>query len=266
MESMETIDNPKEQVPIYSRNSILAGTFLGGPFCTGLLLRRNYLNLGEPIKARNALLIGILSTVALFAVFFSLPAETVDKLPKLIVPAAYTALAAIWVERLMGKEFKARMDVDGGFYNHWRSLGVSVLCAALLVGGIFAYAYAVAPNFDADAYNEYLAEFTENEEEALEMFNWTNASDEDYVSFIHGTGIPEWEANLEILDKMDAIKELPKEFLDQDQILREYCLLRIESYELIAQSLSGSTNAYDDRIAELNSQIEELLMNLSSSN
>jgi rhomboid protease GluP len=65
------------------------------------------------------------------------------------------------------------------------------------------------------------------------------------------------------MDEMVAL-DLPPTLLTRTMILKNYCQLRSESYELIRKSLVENTNQYDSLIIEKNQKIEEVLQSLKS--
>ena len=133
----------------------------------------------------------------------------------------------------------------------------------VILAGIFGYAFLSPDDFDAAKYDNGIAELGRNEEKALELFTLFETSDiQQTADFISDTGIPAWQKNLQILDELDSIEGLYKEFKDQNQVLREIYELRIESYQLIRKAITENTNSYDLQIEEINKKIEEVLKKL----
>lgn len=126
------------------------------------------------------------------------------------------------VDRVQGQELKKHKEKNGQFYSGWKAAGIGAVCMVVILAGIFGYAFLSPDDFS-------------------------------------DTGIPAWQKNLQILDELDSIEGLYKEFKDQNQVLREYCKLRIESYQLIRKAITEDTNSYDLQIEEINKKIAEVL-------
>jgi len=99
-------DISTEPQQLYSQKAIGIATFFGGPLAAGILVRRNYINLGKEVYGKHALSIGIISTFLLFVGIFSMPEHIMAKVPNTILPAIYTAIIYLVVEKLQGRELK----------------------------------------------------------------------------------------------------------------------------------------------------------------
>lgn len=77
--------NNKDTLKLYSQNAISVATFFGGPLAAGFLARQNFISLGKKESAKNSLIIGIVSTVLLFAAIFSVPDELINKVPRFVI-------------------------------------------------------------------------------------------------------------------------------------------------------------------------------------
>lgn len=87
---------------LYSKKAIGIATFIGGPLAAGYMMRQNYINLNNFRDGNRALTIGIVTTILLFAALFALPEEIMNKIPNYILPAIYTGIVYLIVERLQG--------------------------------------------------------------------------------------------------------------------------------------------------------------------
>jgi hypothetical protein len=259
---MLPIDTPESTKQLYSQRSIGIATFFGGPLAAGILVQRNYINLGNESHGTQALYLGIFSTLALFLGIFSLPEELVDKIPNSVFPAIYTLIIYFVVEKLQGKELKEHQEQNGQFYSAWRAAGIGVICMAILLGGIFGYAYYSAEDFDTAKYDKGLAEVQQYEAEALELFSIKMATPEQAVDFIETSGIPNWRKCIQTLNRMNSIEGLTDDFKKQNQILLDYYKLRIEMYQLIRRANLEDTNLYDSQIEILYKKITTLMNQL----
>ena len=59
--------NGKPEYSLYSAKAVTLGTLLGGPLAAGLLLKRNFVNLGQKSMGQRALWLSVLFLVAMCA-------------------------------------------------------------------------------------------------------------------------------------------------------------------------------------------------------
>lgn len=255
--------NPKEIVELYSQRAISIATYFGGPLAAGILARQNFINLGKEQLGKNALIIGIISTILLFVGIFSVPDYIIDKIPNPLIPLVYTGIIYLIIEKYQGSELKEHKEKNRPFYSAWKATGIGAICMLFLLGSIFGYAFLSPDDFDTKTYDNGIAEFNKNEEKALQLFSIIESSSPDQaISHIDTVGLPAWKQNLVILDNLDKIEGLYDQFKKQNETLRQYSKLRIETFILIKKALSENTNSYDEQIEKLNEQIENVLKQL----
>lgn len=260
MTTIETTQEPNTSLKFYSQKNITLATFFGGPLAAGVLVRQNFITLGDEKRGQYALIISILATILLFVGIFTIPEHILNKVPNVVIPALYTGIIYLVVESIHGEVLDNHKENNGIFYTGWKAAGIGLVSLVIMVAGIFAYAYLAPDDFDMAKYDTGIEQFHQNEERALELFTVLESSDtQTATAFIQKTGIPAWEENLKIIHALDTIKGLYPELKEHNQFLIEYSNLRIESYELIRKALSEGTDMYDDRIFEINDKIEELL-------
>jgi hypothetical protein len=244
---------------LFSQRAIGIATFLGGPLAASILVRRNYINLGKEDYGMFALVIGVLSTVLLFSTIFFVPEEVMDKIPNAVIPAIYTAIIYLIVEKLQGKELSFHKENNGAFYSAWKAAGIGGICLFILAAVIISIVYLRESNFDTERYDKGLAEIQKNETAALKLFDLPETTPKDeLIGFIKTTGIPNWILNIRILNDLDKIEGITDDFKNQNQLLRDYCQLRIKSYQLIEKGLREETNAYDQEVIDLNKEIDAI--------
>lgn len=258
MEENKLTNERGESIKLYSQKAIGIATFFGGPLAAGILVRKNFINLGKEEQGKQALFIGIVSTILLFAGLFAIPDSIMDKFPNSLIPTIYTAIILMIIELVQGHELRLHTTGNGEFYSAWNAVGIGVICAVILLAGIFGYAYFEDTDFEAEQYDNAMLEFQKNEEDALKLYDLVGAGEDKLaIDFIQETGIEAWNKNLAILYKLDQMDGLTQEFIDQNQKLREYCELRIESYQLIGRALYEETNAYDYQLDDLHKKIDD---------
>lgn len=268
--STKTIDNlilinMEEHTKLYSLKAISIATFFGGPLAAGILIRRNFVNMEKDRLGLNALFIGILTTVLLFVVIFQMPESIINAIPNFLIPAIYTFIIYLIVRHMQGEQLKQHKEEGLPFYTAWRATGVGLICTVLIMGAIIAYEQYELSKWDYKTFDREINKFTENEAEALRLFDMIDINTKaEVTTFIENTGIPKWEENLLIIERLDALENLPVEIIEKTQLLREYCRLRIESYQMISKAVSQKTLLYQNAIIEKHMQIEKVLDELNN--
>lgn len=252
-----------EATSLYSKTAVVISTYIGGPVAAGVLFRRNFINLGKEDYGKNALLIGIAAAVVLIFGIFSVPEEVFDRIPDPVIPALYTGLAYLIIERMQGQALRDHSENNGRFYSIWRAVGIGVINMLVLLAVIVSLVFLTTEDFNYAKYDDGIAEFAENEGLALELFTLIETADDHQITdFISNTGIPAWQRNLQILDEMDQLEGIYEELRKQNEILREYCLLRIESYQLIGKAIAEDSLVYDQQIENIHKRIDDVLEKL----
>lgn len=126
---------------------------------------------------------------------------------------------------------------------------------ALVLGGAFAV-YSLLPN-DIGKYDLEMQRFVENETKALEIYKIPENTPTNVLLLkIKGEGLYYWHENIKLLDRFNSY-DLPEDVRSHNMKLREYCELRIRSYELIYRSIEEDTDKYQPEINEVNRLIEQ---------
>ena len=250
----------EEKIKLYSPNAIALATYFGGPLAAGILIRKNSINLGREKEGLWTLIIGMISTILLFWGILQIPEPIIDMIPNFLIPAIYTPIIYLIVEKIQGETLKKHKEENNEFYSNWKAAGIGLVCSIVLIGGIFAYAYFAPEDWDVDTYDTELTKLYSNEDEAMKVFDMMNRRPAyEIVYFIEHTGIPKWKENIEILNKMSSIENLPEKVQKQNKLLLEYNKLRIESYELMAKAILNETSEYDDEINKRHIRINEIV-------
>ena len=249
---------------LYSQAAIALATFFGGPFAAALLIRKNCIALGQERWGFNALVLGIITTVLLFGSILMIPEAVLDKIPNALIPAIYTAIIYLIVEKVHGRELRVHKEKDGLFYSNWRAAGIGlvscVVILTLFLGGI----YLGEDNWNSTEYNAKVEQFARNEEEALSLYDILKEKPaEKAVEFIETTGIPKWKENIELLKAMDALEGIPSEFTAYNELLRNYCQVRIDMYTLIAKTIDEDSESYQEELHKLDKRLEDIMSRLS---
>jgi len=117
------------------------------------------------------------------------------------------------------------------------------------------------PN-DIGAYDKNMEEFMRLEERALTLYKVPNDAPTDtFLSVIQHKGIPAWEENIKIIERVQMLN-LPDNLQTRNQLLKEYCKLRLETYKLIYKAIATNTDEYRQQIdrndARISKKIDEL--------
>ncbi len=128
------------------------------------------------------------------------------------------------------------------------------LLAVLTLTSSFAV-YNIIPN-DLGEYDTQMKEFMYMEKMALAVYNQPeNTPKEEILNEIKDRGIYYWKENIKLIDSFKDL-DLPLEFRTRNSHLKEYCELRIKSYELLYRAISEDTDKYKSQIEDYNKQIE----------
>lgn len=244
---------------LYSQQAIAIATFFGGPFAAGLLIRRNSLNLGREKEGLYALIIGFIAMFLLVWGLYMLPENILDRIPNALFPMIYTGIIYFIVHRLHGKILDNHKSEGLPFYSNWKAAGIGFVSLIVIAAVFLVPIYLTSENWDHESYSQKMEQITENETQALKFFDMENSYGYEIVHFIEHTGLPKWKENIEHINAILAIEDLPEEVRKETQMLREYTDLRIRSYELISKAISEATDEYAWEIEKIHLRIKELL-------
>ncbi len=136
--------------------------------------------------------------------------------------------------------------------------------AVLLIGlGFYAVVFAFVPDWPVK-YQRNLQLFTENEEKALDYFKLSDfTSTAQRLAYLQDESIPQWEANIGLMDELLSKKELPVDIRARVFHLKTYAKLRQRSFELISQNMQQPEQDFTSEIQELELAIRDELIFLN---
>ena len=138
---------------------------------------------------------------------------------------------------------------------------VGLLSIIILVSSIVVY--MKLPN-DIATYDRKIKEFVMLEEKALDVYNLPSDTPNDKLLYwIKDRGIYYWNENIKLIDSFQKL-DLPIQIRNKNRILKEYCVLRIKSYELLYKAVSEDTEQYKTQIDDYNLKIEQKVNELSA--
>lgn len=136
---------------------------------------------------------------------------------------------------------------------------IGLLSILILVSSFFVY--KKLPN-DIGTYDAKIKEFVSMESMALEVYNLPENTTNDKILYgIKDRGIYYWNENIKLLDSFKDL-DLPLEIRTKNRLLKEYCELRIKSYELLYKAISEDTDQYKSEIEDYNQKIEAKIKEL----
>ncbi|CAM4392869.1 rhomboid family intramembrane serine protease [Flavobacterium terrigena] len=140
--------------------------------------------------------------------------------------------------------------------------GTIGLLSILILTSSFAV-YKKIPN-DIGTYDAQMKEFVSIESMALEFYNLPpNTPNDKLLYSIKDVGIYYWNENIKLIDSFKEL-DLPLEIRKRNLILKEYCELRIKSYELLYKAVLEDTDKYNSQIENYGIQINAKMKELES--
>jgi hypothetical protein len=252
----------------YSQGAITIATYFGGPLAAGYLVKKNYDTLEQPENGKKALIIGIVSTILIFLVIFSIPESIIDKIPDALIPLIYTGIIYWIIDKLHGEILKSHKESGGEFYSGWKAAGIGAIAMLILTSGIFLSLLIAGDlssprlNFDSETYDREVAKFVDNENKAVSVFNVIETQTPGYLINEFSIGLVLWKENLAIVERLNKIENLPKELQDQNMNLLNYCELRIKHNEVIIKAITEDTDKYESEIEQIGLEINQVLNDL----
>lgn len=253
----------KESKKLFSQRAITIATFFGGPAAAGYLIKKNYESFNEEDSGRKAFIIGIITTILIFAGIFSLPEQILDKIPNTAIPVIYSGIIYLVVAKLQGKGLKEHKEANGEFYSGWKATGIGAIFMLILLIPLMGIAFYESdlsqPDFDIETYVNESDKFIENENISLEVLDVITSAEQPYLIKEFGKGVVLWKENKDIINRLNSIENLPTELLERNKILSRYCDLRIHHYEMILKALTEETDKYISEIRRIEMELITVL-------
>lgn len=252
--------NTTKELKLFSSNQIWIATFLGGPLAFGYMTNKNHSALGQNNKGKNILIISIIFTILLFSALFLLPESIIDKIPRSLLPIVYTAAGVAYVENTQGKILKKHKENGNKFYSGWSVFGTSIIAILPILLFFVAVAFIFPQN---EMYDVEITKFSKNEEETLVFYDNLDTKSQTYLLKDLEIIIPKWKENIEIINKVNQLEDLPNELKEQNKLLLEYSELRLKAFELFEKAIQENTNKYSNEIEEIHLKIDKTLEQLN---
>lgn len=254
-----------KDLKFHSQKAIGFATFLGGPLAAGYMIRENYLSLDKPDEGKQALVIGVLSTVLLFAGIFLIPESILDKVPNSVIPIIYTAIIYGIVEKIHGPLLNQHKDNAYDFHSGWHAAGIGFVSLVIMLIGIFGYAFLAPDGEEYDLYNIEMTKFSDNEEASLAFYDHLDSKDDKALLLeLQSSIIPKWKENIEIIKQSNSIANLPEELLEQNKLLLKYSKLRVQAFELFEKAIAEGYDSYNMELEQVHMDIDEAIQKLNT--
>ncbi len=252
----DSINNRK----LYSERALLIATFFGGPVVAGYMMGQNYKALDEENVATRSFIIGILSSVLMYAALFLFPEQITESIPGALIPGIYTFIIVLIFQKYQKAAVVRHKENGGKFHSGWKAAGIGSLFMIVQLAIISLYVYFAMPDFQINTYDKGIEQFSKNETEALKAYDILQTGTKDEILYsLRENGIDLWQKNLDILDELDKIEGLPDELRQQDALLRRYCNLRLVSYRIMEKMVIEQTDKFTPELDSLQNEINETL-------
>lgn len=139
----------------------------------------------------------------------------------------------------------------------WKAIALT----SLVVLGVSFGVYKNLPN-DLVIYEKGIKEFTDTEAFALSVFKLPEDTPKEEKLFsLRDEGLNYWNQNLALVKSFERLK-LPEHLVKRNGLLKEYCELRIKSFELMYRAVAEGSPRFDKEIASVNKKLEAVIEKL----
>jgi rhomboid protease GluP len=129
---------------------------------------------------------------------------------------------------------------------------------------VCSFVYRSIPN-DLGSYEKKMKQFSSMESMALEVYSLPKNTPKSKLLYeIKDRGIYYWNEDLKIIEEVEKL-QLPEGVHTQADKLKQYCKLRIKSYELLYKTVNEDSNQYQGQIEDYNKQIQGVIDELKKS-
>ena len=133
-----TLQTNQPQFRLFNDRAIYVGTFLGGPLVAGYLIAENFKRLEAPAeKIKKTWLISAFVTFLLLCIVFLVPG--IDKIPRIVLPLAYSVTTQYLVKHYQGNDIKAHIESEGQLYSVWRATWIGLIGAVVFIVLLFLF-------------------------------------------------------------------------------------------------------------------------------
>jgi hypothetical protein len=137
---------------VFSNKMISWATFLGTPVAGFHLISKNYKAFHNEKAARNSYYLGLLITVIIIVLIFTLPSNIIDIIPNQFIPLIYTTLVYIFVNNYQDDAIKKYYETGGQKGSGWFATGIGLgymICFLFIVLGVSLF----SPPYEGEVKN-----------------------------------------------------------------------------------------------------------------
>lgn len=213
--------------------------------------------MNKPDEGKNALMIAIAATIIIFTGIFMIPENIMDKVPNQILPIIYTAIIYYIVEKTQGDVLKLHEENGNSFYSGWKAAGVGLVSLILIFIISFGAIYSTSNDENLDLYDAKMEVFYKNETESIEFYNHLETKSAfALIKELDEVVIPKWEQNIQIVENVSKISDLPDEVKTMNQELGKYSKLRIKAFCLFKKAIEEDTDVYANELETIHNEID----------
>jgi hypothetical protein len=133
----------------YSEKQIYLATFFGGPIPPGILIYRNFKNLGQERRAITTLMLTFVFTILLFYGLFLIPDAISDKIPNVVFSSFYTLVVYLVYHNYFAKTINPKIAEKENKFSNGRVVAFTVMGFVINLIIIFGMA-AMVPAFPGE--------------------------------------------------------------------------------------------------------------------
>ena len=263
-ETVPLTDDDEAGLPrFHSLTAVGLAAYLGGPLAAGILIRRNFISMGEPGRGSWALWLSLLATVAIFGGLSLVPEQIMAKVPNAVIPAVYTAVIFALAEKWQGAVLRKHKENKARFYSRWRAAGVGLISLVLIMGCILAYAVATDPVAKFIKSSEKLAA---NESVALKIFAEKSDAlgnvtfDAELYDYVKEVSLPTLLESGRLIEACLRRPGLEEPVIAYLRVMQELEAARVKLFNIILEGRSGGTQETDfqQALADQSHEIERI--------
>ncbi|MDW8287916.1 MAG: tetratricopeptide repeat protein, partial [Flammeovirgaceae bacterium] len=149
-------------------------------------------------------------------------------------------------------------------YPHKKLLVRVNLLLLLTITGVFiTWALFKIPNWGVK-YEKAIQQFVENEETAMNYYKLSDfTSKEERLRELNEVGIPKWQANVALMEKILEIDQLPDQLRQRVSKLHKYSQLRLRSFEILRQGMLEEGKDFSAELKEVHAHIRDVLIEIN---
>jgi len=188
------------------------------------------------------------------------PDSSRDRILNLIIPFLHVGVVYWVTDKYMGKELLSHEAEGGEFFSGWKAAGVGIFSLFIIVAFILGFTYLLEPEVDFDQFNAKMDEFYENEDKALGYYDLLESNDTSAILYeFNNISSPKFQDNIQILNNLDLLENLPDDLLRHNELLKEYCQLQLQTIRLYKLSILEDTQNYDGQILLIQEDLDKLI-------